>query len=46
MTALRKTRIVLSTDAAPLAIRSERAADVIAREALLDAFCGWLPRCK
>jgi predicted N-acetyltransferase YhbS len=40
MTALRKTRIVLSTDAAPFAIRSERAADVVAREALLDACFG------
>jgi len=40
MTPLRKTRIVLSTDAAPLVIRSERAADVVAREALLDACFG------
>jgi predicted N-acetyltransferase YhbS len=40
MTALRKTRIVLSTDAAPFVIRSERAADVVAREALLDACFG------
>jgi len=40
MTALRKTRIVLSTDAAPFVIRSERAADEVAREALLDACFG------
>jgi predicted N-acetyltransferase YhbS len=40
MTALRKTRIVLSTDAAPFVIRSERAVDVVAREALLDACFG------
>jgi predicted N-acetyltransferase YhbS len=40
MTALRKTRVALSTDAAPFAIRSERASDVVAREALLDACFG------
>src|ERR1019366_9157947 len=36
MTALRKTPTAPSTDAAPFAIRSERASDVVAREALLD----------
>lgn len=40
MTALRKTRIALTPDAAPFAIRSERASDVAAREALLDACFG------
>jgi predicted N-acetyltransferase YhbS len=40
MTALRKTRIAPSPDAAAFAIRSERAADVVAREALLDACFG------
>jgi predicted N-acetyltransferase YhbS len=40
MTALRKTRITLAPDAAPFAIRSERASDVAAREALLDACFG------
>lgn len=40
MTALRKTPVALSTDAAPFVIRSERASDVIAREALLDACFG------
>jgi predicted N-acetyltransferase YhbS len=40
MTALRKTPVALSTDAAPFAIRSERASDVVAREALLDACFG------
>ncbi|HEY2210980.1 MAG TPA: N-acetyltransferase [Bradyrhizobium sp.] len=40
MTALRKTPVVLLTDAAPFAIRSERASDVVAREALLDACFG------
>jgi predicted N-acetyltransferase YhbS len=38
MTALRKTAI--ATDAAPFAIRSERATDIAAREALLDACFG------
>src|SRR3984893_5385424 len=37
MTALRKNQIALTPDAAPFAIRSERASDVVAREALLDA---------
>ncbi|MEA2950343.1 MAG: hypothetical protein QOI40_5673 [Alphaproteobacteria bacterium] len=40
MTALRKTRIALNSDAAPFAIRAERASDVVAREALLDACFG------
>ena len=40
MTALRKTRIVLTPKAAPFAIRAERASDAVAREALLDASFG------
>jgi predicted N-acetyltransferase YhbS len=40
MTALRKTRIALPSDAAPFAIRSEQASDAVAREALLDACFG------
>jgi predicted N-acetyltransferase YhbS len=40
MTALRKTQIALDPDAAPFVIRSERASDVVAREALLDACFG------
>ena len=40
MTALRKTTAALVTKAAPFAIRTERAADVLAREALLDASFG------
>src|SRR5918999_865973 len=40
MTALRKTSAALISDAAPFAIRSERASDVAAREALLDACFG------
>ena len=40
MTALRKTRIALSSDAAPFVIRAERASDVAARETLLDACFG------
>ena len=40
MTKLLKTPFVLSTDAAPLSIRGERASDVVAREALLDACFG------
>jgi predicted N-acetyltransferase YhbS len=40
MTALRKTRIALTPDAVPFAIRAERASDVVAREALLDACFG------
>jgi predicted N-acetyltransferase YhbS len=37
MTALRKTNIALTPKAAPFAIRAEKASDVVAREALLDA---------
>ena len=37
MTAVEKTPIALTADAAPFAIRGERATDVDAREALLDA---------
>src|SRR6266849_6374861 len=40
MTALRKTQIALNPDAAPFAIRAERASDVVARETLLDACFG------
>jgi len=40
MTALRKTNVALLSDAAPFAIRAERASDVAAREALLDACFG------
>ena len=40
MTALRKTQATLSPDAAPFAIRAERASDVAARETLLDACFG------
>jgi predicted N-acetyltransferase YhbS len=40
MTALRNTTPALNSDAAPFAIRSERASDVTAREALLDACFG------
>ena len=40
MTALRKTTAALISDAAPFAIRAERATDVAAREALLDACFG------
>jgi predicted N-acetyltransferase YhbS len=40
MTALRKTPVALLTDAAPFVIRAERASDVVAREALLDACFG------
>jgi predicted N-acetyltransferase YhbS len=40
MTALRTTQITLNPDAAPFAIRAERASDVVAREALLDACFG------
>jgi predicted N-acetyltransferase YhbS len=40
MTALWKTPVAPTTDAAPFAIRSERASDVVAREALLDACFG------
>jgi predicted N-acetyltransferase YhbS len=40
MTALRKTNIALTPKAAPFAIRAEKASDVVAREALLDACFG------
>src|SRR5207244_3647462 len=40
MTALRKTTIALTSDAAPFAIRAEKASDAAAREALLDACLG------
>jgi hypothetical protein len=40
MTARLKTRIALTPKAAPFAIRAERASDVVAREALLDASFG------
>src|ERR1700727_1448298 len=40
MTALRKTNIALTPNAAPFAIRAEKALDVAAREALLDACFG------
>jgi predicted N-acetyltransferase YhbS len=40
MTALRNTTVALLSDAAPFAIRAERASDVAAREALLDACFG------
>jgi predicted N-acetyltransferase YhbS len=40
MTALRKTPVALLPNAAPFAIRAERASDAVAREALLDACFG------
>src|SRR3954470_20586188 len=40
MTALRNTPVALISDAAAFAIRAERASDVVAREALLDACFG------
>jgi predicted N-acetyltransferase YhbS len=40
MTALRTTPVALTPEAAPFAIRAERASDVVAREALLDACFG------
>ncbi len=40
MTALRKTQVALTPETAPFAIRRERASDVVAREALLDACFG------
>ena len=40
MTALRNTPVALLPNAAPFAIRAERASDVVAREALLDACFG------
>jgi predicted N-acetyltransferase YhbS len=40
MTALRKPPVALTPGAAPFAIRAERASDVVARNALLDACFG------
>ncbi|MGA7803907.1 MAG: N-acetyltransferase, partial [Bradyrhizobium sp.] len=40
MTELRKTQIAPTSSPVPFAIRSERASDVVAREALLDASFG------
>jgi len=40
MTVLRNTEVALTPKAAPFAIRAERASDVAAREALLDACFG------
>jgi predicted N-acetyltransferase YhbS len=40
MTALRKTKLALTPKAAPFVIRAEKASDVVAREALLDACFG------
>src|SRR5260370_36097557 len=40
MTELRNAPVALTSNAAPLAIRAERASDVVAREALLDACFG------
>src|ERR1700729_3499210 len=40
MTALRKIPVAVHSDAAPFVIRAERASDVVAREALLDACFG------
>jgi hypothetical protein len=40
MTKLRKTPAALTSSAAPYALRAERASDVVAREALLDACFG------
>ena len=40
MTALRKTLTAPTSDAAPFVIRAERASDVVAREAMLDACFG------
>src|SRR5271168_1618198 len=40
MTKLRNTPVALTSNAAPFAIRAERASDVVAREALLDACFG------
>ena len=40
MTAFRNPQAALAPNAAPFAIRSERASDVVAREALLDACFG------
>src|ERR1700757_3982759 len=40
MTSLRKTKLALTPKAAPFAIRAEKASDIVAREALLDAGFG------
>ena len=40
MTSLQKTKLALTPKAAPFAIRAEKASDVVAREALLDACFG------
>jgi predicted N-acetyltransferase YhbS len=40
MTALRKTQVALTPKTVPFAIRAERASDIVAREALLDACFG------
>jgi predicted N-acetyltransferase YhbS len=40
MTALRKTKLALTPNAAPFAIRAEKVSDAVAREALLDACFG------
>ena len=40
MTNLRKTRLALTLNTAPFAIRAEKASDVVAREALLNACFG------
>jgi predicted N-acetyltransferase YhbS len=40
MTAVRTTPVALNSEAAPFVIRAERASDVVAREALLDACFG------
>ena len=40
MTAFRTTRLALTPKASPFAIRAEKASDVVAREALLDASFG------
>ena len=40
MTAMRKTAVALTSQAAPFAIRAERTSDVISRETLLDACFG------
>src|SRR5271170_5044586 len=40
MTAFRNTQTALAPNAAPFAIRAERASDVVARETLLDACFG------
>jgi hypothetical protein len=40
MTAVRNTKAALAPNAAPFAIRAERASDVVAREALLDGAFG------